>query len=376
MSDIRRVDPRRPIVITPRGLRRIVLGQVVVGDLSAPDPGSVPIGTAKPQRLRGEAKSWLMAVAHSDRGRLDAHARQAVAAAAILAQPSTGVVAVILGDFEDDAAALGADAVVVLPHLDAVRFEPEREVAAVSAIIRAYDPRHIFLPDKPDSDGDLGRRLIAEHQEPAATHVVEIDAAHVCSPWSGAKLLARAPLPRFILLEAGAVDAVLPFAGSGEGANIVGEPKVVEESRHYRDLGLERSDPSQMPLEEADLIVAGGNGVHNVPTLEALARTLGAAIGASRVAVDDGRFSRDKQIGATGKTVSALGYIAVGISGAVQHLQGIKDCQHVIALNRDAGAPIIGRADLSVIGDAEEVMQALLLRIAQARKQRELPETP
>ena len=104
--------------------------------------------------------------------------------------------------------------------------------------------------------------------------------------------------------------------------------------------------------------------------------TLGAAVGASRVAVDDGRFSRDKQIGATGKTVSARGYIAVGISGAVQHLQGIKDCQHVIAVNRDAGAPIVGRADLSVIGDAEEVMQALLTRIAQARKQRELPEAP
>jgi electron transfer flavoprotein alpha subunit len=317
-----------------------------------------------------------MAVAHSDCGRLDSHARQAVAAAAILAQRSAGVVAVILGDFEEDAAALGADVVVVLPDLDAVRFEPEREVIAVSSLIRAYDARHVVLPDKPESDGDLGRRLIVEHREPAATHVVEIDAAHVCSPWSGAMLLARAPLPRFILLEAGAVDAGLPFAGLGERADTVEGPKVAEESGDYRDLGLERSDPSQIPLEEADLIVAGGNGVHNVPTLEALARKLGAAVGASRVAVDDGRFSHDKQIGATGKMVSARGYIAVGISGAVQHLQGIKDCQHVIAVNRDAGAPIIGRADLSVIGDAEEVMQALLTRIAQAREQRELPEAP
>lgn len=376
MSEIRRVDPRRPIVITPQGSRRIVLGQVGVGELSTPDLGGAPAGKAKPRRLRGDAKSWVMAVAHSDRGRLDSHARQAVAAAAILAQRSAGVVTVILGDFEEDAAALGADAVVVLPDLDAVRFEPEREVAAVSSLIRAYDARHVFLPDKPESDGDLGRRLIVEHQEPAAPHVVEIDAAHVCSPWSGAMLLARAPLPRFILLEAGAVDAGLPFAGLGERADTVEGPKVAEESGDYRDLGLERSDPSQVPLEEADLIVAGGNGVHNVPTLETLARKLGAAVGASRVAVDDGRFSRDKQVGATGKTVSARGYIAVGIAGAVQHLQGIKDCQHVIAVNRDAGAPIIGRADLSVIGDAEEVMQALLTRIAQVREQRELPEAP
>jgi electron transfer flavoprotein alpha subunit len=376
MSEVRRVDPRRPIVITPQGLRRIVLGQVGAGDLSAPDPHSMPASKAKPRRLREKAKSWVMAVAHSDRGRLDAHARQAVAAAAILAQGSAGVVALILGEFEEDAAALGADAVVILPDLDAARFEPEREVAAVSSLIEVYDARHVFLSDKPESDGDLGRRLIVEHDESAATHVVEIDAAHVCSPWSGAMLLARAPLPRFILLEPGAVDAGLPFAGLGERAETVEGPKMTAESDAYRDLGLEKSDPAQIPLEEADLVVAGGNGVHNVPTLEALARTLGAAVGASRVAVDDGRFSRDKQIGATGKTVSARGYIAVGISGAVQHLQGIKDCQHVIALNRDAGAPIVGRADLAVIGDAEEVMQALLTRIAQVQAQSELPETP
>ncbi len=376
MSEIRRVDPRRPIVITPQGLRRIVLGQVGLGTLTDPVSGHAPAGKAKPRRLREDAKAWVMAVAHSDRGRLDAHARQAIAAAAILAGPSTGVITVVLGDFEDDAAALGADAVVVLPDLEAARFQPEREVAVVAALIRAYNARHIFLADKPECDGDLGRRLIAEHHDPAATHVVEIDAGHVCAPWSGGAQLARAPLPRFVLLAAGAVDANLPFVGAGERADPAALPIVSEESGVCRDLGLERPDPSQIALEEADLIVSGGNGVRNVPTLEALARTLGAAVGASRVAVDDGRFTRDKQIGATGKTVAARGYIAVGISGAVQHLQGIKDCQHVIAVNRDSGAPIIGRADLSVIGDAEEVMQALLVRIAQARAQRETPVAP
>ena len=71
MSEIRRVDPRRPIVITPQGLRRIVLGQVGVGELSTPDPGGAPAGKVKPRRLLGDAKSWVMAVAHSDRGRLD-----------------------------------------------------------------------------------------------------------------------------------------------------------------------------------------------------------------------------------------------------------------------------------------------------------------
>ncbi|MFG3590933.1 FAD-binding protein [Bradyrhizobium sp. RDI18] len=87
-----------------------------------------------------------------------------------------------------------------------------------------------------------------------------------------------------------------------------------------------------------------------------------------------GKFPRSKQIGASGKSVSATTYIAVGISGAVQHLQGIKACRHVIAINCDPGAPIIKRADLTVVGDAEEVMQALIARVGQARAQSETPE--
>ena len=72
--------------------------------------------------------------------------------------------------------------------------------------------------------------------------------------------------------------------------------------------------------------------------------------------------------------MSATTYVAIGISGAVQHLQGIKDCRHVIAINRDAGAPIVKRADLTVIGDAEDLMQALITRASQARNQRDVPE--
>ena len=77
-------------------------------------------------------------------------------------------------------------------------------------------------------------------------------------------------------------------------------------------------------MEEADLIVSAGNGVRDLESFRALAAALGAAVGASRVPVDDGRFPRSQQIGATGKTVSASLYLAFGISGAVQHLQGIR----------------------------------------------------
>lgn len=375
MNDIKRVDPRRPIHITPAGLRRIVLGETGHGGPGATEADTGPQPRGKGLRTRQTPERWFMAIVHADRGRLGEHARQAVAAAAILATPDTGVVAVVLGALEEDLAPLGADRVIVLPELDAAKFQPERELASASALIKTFDAVHIFIPDTAEGGGDLGRRLAAAHGDGSATHVAEIDRTHVSIRWSGGGALASTALPRFVLLEAGAVDANLPFAGAADGPTPF-SGAILAQSAACCDLGLEAQDASAIALEEADFIVSAGNGVHNVATVEALAGAFGAAVGASRVAVDDGKFTRDKQIGATGKTVSASAYVAVGISGAVQHLQGIKDCRYVIAINRDAGAPIVKRADLTLIGDAEELMQAVLTRIAQARAQREQPEAP
>ena len=90
---------------------------------------------------------------------------------------------------------------------------------------------------------------------------------------------------------------------------------------------------------------------------------MGAATGASRVAVDDGRFPRDKQIGATGKTVSANTYIAIGISGAVQHLSGMNKSKTIVAINRDAEAPIFKIADYGIVGDVPQLVPAILTEL-------------
>lgn len=368
MSGVKRVDPRRPYRIGPQGLRRIVLGEVGAGDFASGASQNAKTPRTKPLRTKAVATGWHMAIAHAYRGRLDDHARESIAAAAILASPETGVIAVILGAFHEDAGALGADKVLIADDLDASRFEPRREEAVVEALINEYQPEHIFLPDNALGDGDLGRRLIAKLGSSAATHVSEIDGKHVAIIWSSSGCLANAPLPRIVLLEPGVVDSNLPFIGAGEmlrTAFTAGVPEVCG------DLGLEATEMSSIALEEADFIVSAGNGVKNVATLEEMAKCFDATVGASRVAVDDGRFPRSKQIGASGKTVSATTYIAVGISGAIQHLQGIKACRHVIAINSDPGAPIANRADLTVVGDAEEVMQALIARVGQARAQSE-----
>lgn len=372
MNTLKRIDPRRPFTITAEGLRRITPGVAgVAGALEFATHGGAPHREQpKPRRTTATPQRVMLVAAHADRGALDDHARQTLAGAALIADATTEVVLLVFGEFSGDAAALGADKLIELPMFDRRTFAPTDELNALAACVAAYAPVHVFLPDNATGDGDLGRRYAAAANASVATHVVEIDAAHVAAYVHANTAFAVSELPEVVLLAANAVDPKLPFVGAGERVMWRFDGAAASARGAVRDLGIEEIDAAQLALEEADFIVSAGNGVSDVPAFERLAATLGAAIGASRVAVDDGKFTRDKQIGATGKTVEASVYIAFGISGAVQHLQGIKDCRHVIAVNLDASAPIARRANLTVIADAQETIAALNEAAAAARTAR------
>lgn len=360
----RRVNPRRPYVIASGGRKRIILG--ASDGLRGPHLASHAAAPKAPRSVQ-PAERHMLVLVHSERGALDEHARQAIAAAALLADAGTAVVVAVLGGTGEELATSGADVVIDLPQLDAARHCPELALAQLGRLIERYRPQHIFAPDR-HADGDLGRRLAARTGLGIATDVVELSADGVARPVPGGRY-ARCALPPIVLLARHAADANLPFVGHGTpvAADVGDGEDDSAPPQRVRDLGLEGGDPDQIGLEEADFIVSGGNGMRDMETFGALARALGAATGASRVAVDDGRFARAKQIGATGKTVQASVYLALGISGAVQHLQGIKDCRHVIAVNLDESAPIAKRASLTLVEDTRALMLALLPMVRAAR---------
>jgi electron transfer flavoprotein alpha subunit len=133
-------------------------------------------------------------------------------------------------------------------------------------------------------------------------------------------------------------------------------PRVTLVTRH-------RADPRTVPLAQADVIVAAGNGVRDFGLVWRFADLVGAAVGGSRIVCDDGRLDPARQIGESGVTVAPRCYLAFGISGASQHVRGMRDSKLVITVNTDRHAPIHDLAALAAIGDAAEVLRALVARL-------------
>jgi electron transfer flavoprotein alpha subunit len=124
-----------------------------------------------------------------------------------------------------------------------------------------------------------------------------------------------------------------------------------------------KGDPKKMDISQAEIIVAAGRGIGSAEKLacvEALADALGACIAGTRPAVDAGWVSFERQVGQTGKSVSPKLYIACGISGAIQHTAGMKDSEHIVAINEDPEAPIFKICDMGIVGDVQEVVPKLV----------------
>ena len=292
-------------------------------------------------------------------GRLSSHDRDLLGLAHGLAGNEGAVLAVIFGEHKEttfDTA--GVDRLVILEGSAFSGYSPEQRVQGLRAVDNQFDPHHWLLPDSRNGGGELGRRFAASLGERPSTRVWQV-AGEQClgRAGAGAQDLLR-PVSRLILAQAECAEPVSETRH--EALPVELSTAVARSLPRIEDLGAVAVDPALIPMSEAEFIFSGGNGVKDWSLFHHTAVALGATEGASRVAVDDGFMTRDRQVGASGTWVTARVYVAVGISGAIQHLQGIGACDKVVAINLDPTCDMIKRADLSVIGESSAILEALI----------------
>jgi electron transfer flavoprotein alpha subunit len=307
---------------------------------------------------------------------------EAVTAARALADASGGgeVHALIAGApgaaaGAEQLGARGADVVYVVEHPSLATFERESIAATIAERAKQGSYRAVVLGFSMQGR-DLGPRLAAKLDAPIAADVTEIavngDTVVVKHPGYANKViltLALSGSPVVLSVRPGAftakdaprtarVERIEPAADPAAGRVVVKE--VVEGAKGRPDLG------------EAPVIIAGGRGLkaaENFKLVEALADAFGnAAVGATRAVTDDGWRPHGDQIGQTGRQVSPQLYVAVGISGAIQHIAGMRTSKTIVAINKDKDAPIFKVADYGIVGDVLEVVPALTAAVAEARK--------
>ena len=325
---------------------------------AAPAP---PVGEAAPParaRRIDQPSHIILVVPDGPGGRLGPHDRQLLGAARLLAG-SAGAVAV-LGPFAaDHPGAAGADRLLPWPII----VDPALQAAQVAAAMALLSARHVLFAESA-AGGDLARRVAALTGEPLFSDIERLSPTEVSRAARGQRVEQRGQPPRLLSLQA---DRVAPWRGDAHDMlDLAIEPPALPPSAIV--IEAVAADPAHVPLGEAGFVVAAGNGVKDFTAFQALAQTLGATPGASRMVCDAGLMPRAAQVGASGTVLSADCYIALGIAGAPQHLQGITATDHVIAVNTDLHAAMIERAELAIVADAQAVMPALLALLRERAK--------
>jgi electron transfer flavoprotein alpha subunit len=281
--------------------------------------------------------------------------------------------AVLLGSGVEAMAAqlgkYGVDKVFVADNPALEPYTTDAHAAAVAKAVKENDPS-ILLLGASTQGKDLSARLVGKLATGMATDCTDVKIAD-------GKLLAIRPMyagkcfgevvvtgtPQmaslrpnvFTIVENAKAGAVVKFDPALDAAQL--KTKVLE---------VQKEAAGKIDVSEANIIVSGGRGMkgpEGYAILEELAKLLSAAVGASRAAVDAGWRPQSDQVGQTGKVVSPNLYIACGISGAIQHLAGMSSSKYIVAINKDADAPIFQRADYGIVDDLFKVVPALTVEV-------------
>lgn len=276
----------------------------------------------------------------------------------------------VFGDLADDQvselAKYGAQNVIKLKGDNLDEYTPEGYTNALKEFLGSNSYDYVFAGGTPTAK-DFIPRLAAEFEAGVASDVVnfifEGDTFKGTRPLFAGKCLAKVEItgnkPHFATIRPNALGMPeSPTAGAGQ----VSEASVSAGDIRAALKEIIKGASEKVDLTEANIIVSGGRAMKNAENfkiLEELADVIGATVGASRAAVDSGYAPHSMQVGQTGKTVSPTLYIACGISGAIQHLAGMRTSKVIVAINTDPDAPIFTKADYGIVGDLFQIVPIL-----------------
>jgi electron transfer flavoprotein alpha subunit len=311
----------------------------------------------------------LLTFAEARDGKLRRVSLEVVSEARRLAETmGASVESVLIGASGDDAvaelAAYGADRVHVFGDAAFATYATEAYVRALAQVAASVKPAAVLIPFTAMGK-DLAPRLSARLGAGLASDVVALSAAD-------GRLTARRPM------YAGKAYATVAWTGEPQLATLrpnvfpLGTPDrsrkaetvaaSADTAARARVTAVHATGGNTLELSEAQVVVSGGRGLkgpEHFPLVQELADAFGAAVGASRAVVDAGWVGHQFQVGQTGKTVSPNLYIAVGISGAIQHLAGMSSSRVIVAINKDPDAPIFKVASYGLLGDVFEIVPKL-----------------
>lgn len=319
----------------------------------------------------------VLALVEQRDGQIGGAGREAVAAARQLADHFGGAArALVLGppgmsNVEERVGSAGADSCALGEHEALARYSAEGYAPVVVEHVRdGAFAAVVFAATEPGKD--LAPRVAAALDVPLASDVTGIEvtdgALSFVRPVYSGKAFARVSLDATPAVLSIRPNVFTPGQHAAECEVLPFTPKVDPTQWRTRVMERKPTPDGQVDVSEASVIVSGGRGMQD-PThwglLEDLRDALGpdTALGASRAVVDAGWRPHSEQVGQTGKTVAPKLYFAVGISGAIQHLAGMRTSQTIVAVNRDADAPIFAVADYGVVGDLFEVLPRLTQEI-------------
>ncbi len=302
-------------------------------------------------------------------GALKSITKELITAAAQLSQAGAGPVSMaLIGDGAGvDAALAAAKAlpvakVFVAKHAALSSYSSQGYAIALQAVVKASDAKVVLFGASAEGR-DLSARAATRCGAALFTDCTELS-------WSGGNLRVKRPVySGKVILEVEGTAAVQMAsvrpnvyapASAGSGAEVIEVPVALNDGDvRGRVKEVVRTSSGKKDLTEAEVIVSGGRSLKssdNFKILDEMAEALGATVGASRAAVDAGYAPHSMQVGQTGKVVNPKLYFAVGISGAIQHLVGMRTSKVIVAINKDENAPIFQRADYGLVGDLFEIV--------------------